>query len=282
MNALHTLGAAALATGLMLGLSGPVAAGDTQQALSSESALETIKKRGELRVGLSTFVPWAMRDKNGELIGFEIDVANKVAEDMGVGVDFVPTAWDGIIPALLAGKFDAIISGMSITPKRNLTVNFTRPYANTGYILMANSARADEKGLMTLEDFNQSGVTIATRRATTGAVAMQRNFPKAKLIYFDDDALAYQEAANGNVDGVSSTPPKAAFEVEKRGDVLRVVSPKLMSPTREAFAVRKGDPDILNFFDNWIQEQEASGWLEERHDYWFTTRDWADMVAPSE
>ena len=282
MRALNTIGAAALAAGLALGLSGPASAGDTQQALSSESALETIKKRGELRVGLSTFVPWAMRDKNGELIGFEIDVAKKVAEDMGVSVDFVPTAWDGIIPALLAGKFDAIISGMSITAKRNLTVNFTRPYANTGYILMANSARADEKGLMTLEDFNQSGITIASRRATTGAVAMQKNFPKAKLVYFDDDNLSYQEAANGNVDGVSSTPPKAAFEIEKRGDVLRVVSPKLMSPTREAFAVRKGDPDILNFFNNWIQEQEASGWLKERHDYWFTTRDWADMVAPAE
>jgi polar amino acid transport system substrate-binding protein len=282
MKALDTIGAAALAAGLTLGLSGPAAAGDTQQALSSESVLETIKKRGELRVGLSTFVPWAMRDKNGELIGFEIDVAKKVAEDMGVTVDFVPTAWDGIIPALLAGKFDAIISGMSITPKRNLTVNFTRPYANTGYILMANSARADEKGLMTLEDFNQSSVTIASRRATTGAVAMQKNFPKAKLVYFDDDNLSYQEAANGNVDGVSSTPPKAAFEIEKRGDVLRVVSPKLMSPTREAFAVRKGDPDILNFFNNWIQEKHASGWLKERHDYWFTTRDWADMVAPAE
>ena len=282
MKTMHTIGAATLAAGLMLGLSGPVVAGDTQQALSSESVLETIKKRGELKVGLSTFVPWAMRDKNGELIGFEIEVAKKVAEDMGVGVDFVPTAWDGIIPALLAGKFDAIISGMSITAKRNLTVNFTRPYANTGYILMANSALADEKGLMTLQDFNSSDVTIATRRATTGAVAMQKNFPKAKLVYFDDDNLSYQEAANGNVDGVSSTPPKAAFEIEKRGDVLRVVSPKLMSPTREAFAVRKGDPDILNFFNNWIQEQEASGWLKERHDYWFTTRDWADMVAPAQ
>ena len=254
-------------------------ADDTRQALSSESVIETIKKRGSLRVGMATFVPWAMRDKNGELIGFEIDVATQVAEDMGVDIEFVPTAWDGIIPALVAGKFDVIIGGMSITAKRNLTINFTHPYANTGYILMASTERADEKGLKTLEDFNQSGVTIATRRASTGAVAMQKNFPKAKLIYFDDDTLAYQEAANGNVDGVSSTPPKAAFEIEKRGDKLRVVSPKLMSPTREAFAVRKGDPDALNFFNNWIQESHASGWLKERHNYWFTTRDWAGMVG---
>lgn len=269
---------AVVATGLFL-VAPSTTADETRQSLSAESVVETIKKRGSLRVGLATFVPWAMRDKNGELMGYEIDVARKVAEDMGVGIEFVPTAWDGIIPALIAGKFDVIISGMSITAKRNLTVNFTRPYANTGYILMASSERADEKGLKTLEDFNQPGVTIATRRASTGAVAMQKNFPKAKLIYFDDDTLAYQEAANGNVDGASSTPPKAAFEIEKRGDKLRVVSPKLMSPTREAFALRKGDPDGLNFFDNWIQENQASGWLKERHDYWFTTRDWAEMVA---
>ena len=92
---------------------------------SAEGTLEDIVKRGTLRVGMSTFVPWAMRDKAGNLIGFEIDVATKVAEDMGVEVEFVPTAWSGIIPALIAKKFDIIIGGMSITPQRNLTVNFT-------------------------------------------------------------------------------------------------------------------------------------------------------------
>ena len=280
MKAFKFLLGAVVATGLLFAVSNAFAADETRRALSSESALITIQKRGALRVGLATFVPWAMRDKNGELIGFEIDVAKQLAKDMGVGIEFVPTAWDGIIPALIAGKFDTIISGMSITSKRNLTVNFTRPYANTGYILMASTERADKKGLKTLADFNKSGITIATRRASTGAVAMQKNFPKAKLIHFDDDTLAFQEAANGNVDGVSSTPPKAAFEVERRAGKLRVVSHELMSPTREAFALRKGDPDALNFFNNWIQEKQASGWLQERHAYWFTTRKWADMVAP--
>jgi polar amino acid transport system substrate-binding protein len=114
------LPAAALALAGAVGVSAPVQA---------ETLLEDIQKRGTLRVGMSTFVPWAMRDKNGELIGFEIDVAKKLAEDMEVEVEFVPTAWDGIIPALIAGKFDVIIGGMSIRPSRNLTVNFTLPYA---------------------------------------------------------------------------------------------------------------------------------------------------------
>ena len=269
---------ALISVGMIVGATNVASADSARQSLSSDSVLEEIKKRGTLRIGLSTFVPWAMRDKKGDLIGFEIDVGKRVAADMGVEVEHIPTAWDGIIPALLAGKFDVIISGMSITMKRNLTVNFTHPYANTGYILVASTAMAQKKGLKTLEDYNSSDITIATRRASTGAIAAQKNFPKAKLIYFDDGTMGIQEAANGKVDATTSTPPKAAYDIEKRPGKLFVVDKTLMSPTREAFAVRKGDPDVLNWFNNWIDNVKASGWLQERHAYWFTTRDWADQL----
>ena len=275
MNPLKFLLAGMLALGIAAGAS----AQEARKALSQDSVLQTILARGSISVGMSAFVPWAMRDKNGELIGFEIDVAKKVAEDMGVDVNFVPTAWDGIIPALIAGKFDVIIGGMSVTTKRNLTVNFTRPYARTGYIVIANSKLAEEKGIKGLADLNREDITIASRRGSTGAVAMDRHFPKAKKIFFDDDVLSVQEVANGNIEAASSTPPKAAFEIEKRGDVIRIVSDEQLSPTREAFALRKGDPDALNFFSNWIQENEASGWLAERRAYWFSGREWADQVA---
>ncbi|MEE8480273.1 MAG: transporter substrate-binding domain-containing protein, partial [Desulfobacterales bacterium] len=94
----------------------------------TESTIEQVQKRGILRVGMSTFVPWAMKDKTGKLIGFEIDVATRLAQDMGVTVEFVPTKWSGIIPALSTGKFDVIIGGMGILPSRNLKVNFSIPY----------------------------------------------------------------------------------------------------------------------------------------------------------
>ena len=278
MKLLKMLVGALISVGMMVGATNVASADSARQSLSSDSVLEEIKKHGTLRIGLSTFVPWAMRDKKGDLIGFEIDVGKRVAADMGVEVEHIPTAWDGIIPALLAGKFDVIISGMSITMKRNLTVNFTHPYANTGYILVASTAMAQKKGLKTLEDYNSSDITIATRRASTGAIAAQKNFPKAKLIYFDDGTMGIQEAANGKVDATTSTPPKAAYDIEKRPGKLFVVDKTLMSPTREAFAVRKGDPDVLNWFNNWIDNVKASGWLQERHAYWFTTREWADQL----
>ena len=117
-----------MALTLVLGLCGFALAGKLQQQLAAESTLEQILKRGTMRVGMDTFVPWAMKDKTGKFVGFEIDVARRLAEDMGVKVEFVPTKWAGIIPALLTGKFDVVIGGMGIRPKRALKVNFTIPY----------------------------------------------------------------------------------------------------------------------------------------------------------
>ncbi|MDD9998287.1 MAG: transporter substrate-binding domain-containing protein, partial [Rhodospirillaceae bacterium] len=93
--------AAALVAAALVGTIPTVPAQNARQALSSESVIETVKRRGVIKIGLSVFMPWSMRDRNGELIGFEIDVGRKLAEDMGVDVEFVPTSWDGIIPALV-------------------------------------------------------------------------------------------------------------------------------------------------------------------------------------
>ena len=93
-----------------------------------DSVIEEVQDRGTLRVGLGLFEPWSACNADGELIGFEIEVATKVAEDMGVEVEFVRTNWSYIIPALIAEEFDVIISGMTILPERNLKVNFTSSY----------------------------------------------------------------------------------------------------------------------------------------------------------
>lgn len=265
---------------LVLAASNAALAQSAQQQLSSESAIETIKKRGALRVGMATFVPWAMRNKKGDLIGFEIDVASKVASDIGVEIEFVPTAWDGIIPALLAGKFDVIIGGMSITAKRNLTVNFTIPYAHSGQGIAANKKLAE--GLAFPADYNSSKVTFACRRGATPCTLIQKQFPKATLRQFDDDAQAFQEVLNGNAHAVVSSQPKPNFYILDNPNEVFAPTENNLSRGDEAFALRKSDPDALNFFSNWILVNTSNGWLQERHDYWFRSRNWADEVAPKQ
>lgn len=251
----------------------------TPSTASAQTLLEDIQKRGTLRVGMATFVPWAMRSKEGDLVGFEIDVAAKVAEDMGVEVEFVPTAWSGIIPALLADNFDVIIGGMSITPQRNLTVNFTTPYAHSGQQMAANTELAS--GFASMEDFDNPAVTISCRRGATPCTLAQKMFPNATLRRFDDDAQAFQEVVNGNAHATISSAPKPRFWSEAHpGKVFVANNGENLSKGDEAFALRKGDPDALNFFSNWIVVNTSSGWLQERHDFWFKDQSgWKDMVA---
>ena len=92
-----------------------------------DSVIEEVQDRGTLRVGLGLFEPWSACNADGELVGFEIEVANRLAEDMGVEVEFARTNWNYIIPSLIAEEFDVIISGMTILPARALKVNFHVP-----------------------------------------------------------------------------------------------------------------------------------------------------------
>lgn len=267
---------AALGAAAAMGLALPASAQSATQALSSESVIESIQEEGVIRIGLSLFVPWSMRDVNGELIGFELDVGRQLAEDMGVEVEFVPTSWDGIIPALLGGNFDVIISGMSVTPSRNLTVNFTDPYAFSGLAILANAEMTEG---MSLEDYNSPDVIFAARRGATPATVIARQFPEAQLLLFDEDGASAQEVLNGNAHATMASQPTPNREAARYPGVLTVPFDELYDPRGEAFAMRKGDPDALNFFNNWIAQQWRSGWLEERHDYWFAGDEWADQVA---
>ncbi|PWI32571.1 amino acid ABC transporter substrate-binding protein [Vibrio albus] len=249
----------------------------TVTAYANTPNLDNINDRGILRVGMSTFVPWAMRNKQGELIGFEIDVAKRLAKDSGWRVEFVPTAWDGIIPALLAKKFDVIIGGMSITEERAKSVLFTTPYSHSGVQIAANKELAN--GFSTFADFNSRRVKIAARRGAFTVQIARETFPKAKILQFDDDAQAFQEVLNGNAHAVIASSPKPEHEVIKHRNVLFLPFDERLSKGNEAFAVRLGEDDKKAFFDNWIQARTEDGWLAQRYEYWFSTLDWMNQVA---
>jgi polar amino acid transport system substrate-binding protein len=257
-------------------LTGPAFAGDVQQKLTGESTLEQVLKRKVLKVGMSTFVPWAMKDKTGKLVGFEIDVATRLAEDMGVKVEFVPTNWDGIVPALLSGKFDVIIGGMGILPSRNLKVNFTIPYDTSGMSLVANKELAGN--FKTLQDFNRPEVTLAVRLGATPVAAAQKFMPKAQLTKFDDESKAIQELLNGKAHAVIASAPMPAFQALKYPDKLFLPLKETFTKEPIGFALKKGDVDTLNFFNNWITVRQADGWLAERKHYWFETTEWESLV----
>lgn len=246
------------------------------QQLTRESTLTGIMERGVLRVGFDTFVPWAMQDKTGQFIGFEIDVARRFAEDLGVRLELVPTAWKGIIPSLLTGKFDLLIGGMSIRADRAQQVYFSSPYYFTGQSLVAHKDKA--AGFTTLEDFNKPDVVIAARTGTTAQRAAENLFPKAQRKYFDKEPQAVQELLMGRVHALIGNAPLPAQQAIKNPDRLFLPFMENLTTEPVGIAMRKGDPDLLNYVNSWIAQVTGDGWIKERYNYWFQTMDWKDQV----
>lgn len=270
--------APAAAAGAAVSITGTAQAqtADARAALAASSVIEEIKRRNSLRVGMSTFVPWAFRNRAGELIGYEIDVATRLAQDMGVRVEFVPTAWDGIVPALLAGRFDMIIGGMTVTAARNLSANFTNSYSASGVDLAASRRLAE--GMTTMEAWNRPNVTISGRRGTSALAAAQRLFPRATFRQFDDDAQSILEVVNGRAHGMVGSMPRPRFAVLENEAALFSPFAQPLARQIDSMALRKGDPDALNFLNNWIASRQLDGFLEERQAYWFQNREWRDQV----
>lgn len=261
---------------LLLALSVPAMAASVQQALSEDSMINQAVKRGTLRVGLSSFVPWAMPDKNGKMIGFEVDVATRLANDLGLELELVRTEWSGIIPALLTRQFDIIIGSMSIRMDRSLKVNFTDSYDYSGMDILASKSKA--AGFKTIEDFNKPEVVIAIRTGAASEAAVKKFMPKAKMRFFDDESQAVQEVLVGRAHAMVSSMPLPAFQALKNPDKAFTPLDKPFTHESVAFAVRKGDPDSLNVLNTWIRIVSNEGWLEERHQYWFNSTEWEKLL----
>jgi polar amino acid transport system substrate-binding protein len=242
-----------------------------------DSVIEEVQDRGTLRVGLGLFEPWSACNADGELVGFEIDVATKVAEDMGVEIEFVRTNWNYIISELIAEEFDVIISGMAILPGRSLKVNFTSSYNPAGVFLVANTEQTTD--LETLADFNTPSVTLATRRGASSVGFIENAFPDAMLVLYDTDNDVLQAVIRGDAHAAAAFATTRETWVEANPETLHLPFDEPFASEVGAMAIRKGDLDTLNFFNSWIAIRQADGWLEQRRQYWFETREWADQVA---
>ena len=261
----------------LIGGPGSQAMGQVFPWWSFDSVIEEVQDRGTLTVGLGLFEPWSLCNADGELIGFEIDVANKVAEDMGVEVEFARTNWNYVIPALIAEEFDVIISGMTILPQRALKVNFTSSYNTTGVYLVANMEQTD--GLETLEDFNSSSVTIGTRRGSSSIPVIENVFPDAMIEHYDSDNEVLEAVVAGEVHAAAAFATTRTTWVEAHPETLYLPTEEPFAAEALAIAVRKGDLDTLNFLNSWITVNQANGWLEQRRKYWFEGREWEDLKA---
>lgn len=267
--------ATAVMMALMFCLAGSVAADDINKQLAKSSIIDKVMRKGKLRVGLSSFVPWAMQDKKGEWIGFEIDVAKQLAEDMGVEIEFVPTKWEGLIPSLLTGKFDLIIAGMTGTPQRALKINFTIPYDYSGMNVVVHKNFAE--GVTDYMDLDKKGNTIVSRVGTTGAALAKETFKNATVRLFPDEGPMVQELLNGKAAAFLGSAPQPAQFAAKYPETLMFLDKNLVQQPI-CIGVPKGDPDTLAYLNNWITTVRNNGFIQKKVDYWWKSLEWEALL----
>lgn len=245
---------------------GTAAGRDLQEVLNTDT----------LRVGVALYAPWAARRADGELVGFEVDVARQLAADLGVKAAISTYDVERLIPALEAGEIDLIAAGLTITPDRALHVNFSQPYATTGIALATHvpstTAVAD------LSALNDPAYSIGAVEGSVAAELARRVLPRAKLVVFASAGEASAALVAGNVHGYLEDEPVPTFLSLENPGVVDLPLPEPLLVSRAGFAVGKGDPDFLAFLNAWITAHEADTWLPTTTSYWFKSLRWQERL----
>ena len=236
-------------------------------------ALEEIQKRGSLRVGMEPgYMPFELTNKKGEIIGFDVDMAKRMAKAMDVELELVSTAWDGIIPALLTQKFDVIMSGMTLTQQRNMQINFADPYIVIGQTILIRKELAGK--VENYQDLNDPQYTLGSKLGTTGEQATKRMIPRAEYISYETEQEGILELVNGKIDAFIYDLPynAAAFVQRGQGKLVHLDKPFTYEPL--AWAVRKGDYDFINWLNNFLNQARNDGTYEKIYAKWFKDDAW--------
>jgi polar amino acid transport system substrate-binding protein len=239
---------------------------------SNVDTLATIRRKGELKVGVSVFAPWVMRDRQGNLVGYEIEIAEKLAADLGVDLKLQPVGFAEILADLNTNRFDIIITGMYATPERALMANFTEPLNYSTIELITNVEKNASKA--TVADFNSSEVTIGFVAGTVYGEYAKNKFPKAQTKTFGEESDLVTALENGDITaGIVSTPAPEFASKLTAGKVRRVLKEPL-GRLGESFAIRRGDTDFLNYLNTWVRYYRGSNWLKSEYQKWFVEMDW--------
>ncbi len=243
---------------------------------ANQSILDKSMKQRVLKVGLVLSKPSVMHDKTNEFVGFEIDLAARLAEDMGARAQYFLVNMNDIISNLLSKQYDIIICGLKVAEELKQKVDFTNPYNHTGMSILA--LREYKVWFRKLSDFNNPNVNIVALKNTNAGDAVKKFLPKAKLRLFDNESKAIQALLNKKAHVMVASTTIADFAAIKHSEKLFIPLTNTLTKEPIAFAIRKNDPKTLTYLNNWIKTIEEDGWLQERKHFWFKTTQWESLV----
>ena len=254
MQIVKTLTAAATALTLALAIGSAQAQSDSPVRIGTEGA----------------YPPFNNLTTDGQLVGFDIDIANALCEEMNVECVFVTNDWDGMIPSLIAGKFDAIIASMSITDERKEKVDFTEKYYNTPPAI----AVPKDSDITDATDAGLSGRAVGAQSATTHSNYAEEKFPSADIRLYPTPDEYKLDIASGRVDAVVDDVIVLSEWLQTDDGaccmLLTTLTPDpVINGEGAGIAIRKGEDDLRKKFNEAIAAIRANGKYKEINDKYF-------------
>lgn len=230
------------------------------------NSLDRVKKAGKITIGIDdSFPPMEYRDDKNNLVGFDIDLAQEIGKKLGVTVEHIPTDWNGVIEALKAGKFDMILSTLSITDERKQKILFSDPYIMEGQII---AVKKGNTAIKTSEDLK--GKVVACQLGTTGEEAAKKVQGIKEIKPYDKITEAFHDLKIGRIDAVVVDELVGRYYISKSASDYDVLSQKLTDePVGIGF--KKEDKELRDAVQKAVNDLKADGTLSKISLKWFGT-----------
>ena len=248
----------------------PAADTSSETAASADNSgdlLAQIQQRCEIVFGTEgTWSPWTYHDENDQLVGFDIEVAKKVAEKLGVKATFVEGEWDGLLAGVDGGRYDSMANGVEITEERAQKYDFSDPYC---YIRTAIIVKSDDDSINSFEDLN--GKTTANTISSTYATLAESY--GAKTTGVDDLNQTIELLLNGRVDATLNAEVTYFDYLKEHPDANIKIAALTNDASQVAFPVRKGDETatLREALNQAINELREDGTIAEISEKYFGT-----------
>jgi polar amino acid transport system substrate-binding protein len=247
--------------------------------------IERIQQKGEIAVSLNRAYPPFSMEKNGNVFGLDVDLANLLADSLHVKVKFIrPEHYDQQIPNLLAGESDIIIAAMTRTVERGLKVNFSAPYFEVSQAALARRDLLPTGADSYFDLLEIKGLRLGVKAGTTHEKFAAQLFASGTIKRFPTAAAAAEALVKGQVNAMVADSPFVRVWRNTHPQYYSRIAALLTPVTREyyAFAIRPGDPMFLTWLNLFIDQVKTDGTLDLLTDEYFEQMSWAGLKTVPE
>ena len=258
------------APAVVLGSTAPTFNGKALPAYDAPAGglVAEIKKRGSILNGMEAQNPPFEYIENGKIVGYDVDLMQKLADRLKVKPKNIDTAWSGVIPSLYTRKFDLIWSAMTITAPRKDAVTFSSPYASDQAVIIVRKGDTRIKSVKNLADKVVGTQLNSAAELQAKELATKQGIKYKELKSYDHFDGAYLDLANGNIDAATSTKLNDLALFKNKPNAYDVAI-ELPIFNYVAVATRKPDRDLAKVVEDLLTELKKSGELAKLQKKWF-------------